>query len=697
MSVNTVNTGNVETHTDFQRLVEKNTLLERIVNQTPAVAFSWKAEEGWPVEFVTNNVRQFGYDPDDFYSGRISYVDIIYPDDLKRVLAEVVSHNSFDTSATYSQEYRLKTADGKVVWVDDRTLAVRDESGVITHYQGIVIDISERKAAQDAERASQEMLKLVMNYIPQLIFWKDRNSIYLGCNSAFTKAAGWSPEEIVGKSDFDLPWADEETTCYRYWDRKVMESDRAELNIQETQVQADGQKCWLNTCKIPLHDNEGKVIGILGTVEDITEHKLVERERAAHQYQLEELVRERTAELVRAKEQAEVANQAKSVFLAHMSHEIRTPLNGVVGMTTLLLDTPLKEKQLEYANNIQASSEALLTVINDILDYSRVEAGKLTFEEISFNLKQTLENVFLLLRAKADEKELVLNWTIDQQIPANLKGDPGRLRQVLLNLVSNAIKFTEKGTVSVQALLRKDLRGEVEVYFEVKDTGIGIPAELQDHLFESFSQVDSSTTRKYGGTGLGLAISRRLVEMMRGSIGVQSDLNNGSIFWFTVTLDTCAEQRVTPFGKEDDYIMKTEEPHEQQYQGASEVDNQHLCILIADDCSINQKVAMYTLLSFGYQVNIVSNGKEVITRLEEQSYDLILMDVEMPDMDGFEATRIIRNSGLACAEIPIIAMTAKAMKGDREKCLDNGMNDYISKPIDHDLLKKKLQKWLNPY
>ena len=695
-----------ETRTEdiLRSLIEKSTLLETIVNQSPAVAFSWRAEKGWPVEFVSANVHQFGYTPEDFYSGRISYAEIIHPDDLERVAAEVALHSRDDGGVGFGQEYRLLTGDKRVIWVDDRTMVVRDEMGRITHFRGVVLDISGRKLAEEELRASREMLRLVMDNIPQHIFWKDRESAYLGCNRTFARAAGMAMEEIVGKNDFDMPWSRKEAEWYRHCDREVMESDTPQLHIHETQEQADGRKAWLDTCKIPLHDQEGKVIGVLGTIEDITDRKLAEQELLQYREHLEELVDVRTAELTAAKEQAEVANQAKSVFLAHMSHEIRTPLNGVIGMTSLLLDTGLDERQRSFADSIKESSAVLLTVINDILDYSRIEAGKLEFTQVDFNLHVSLQNVVDLLGLEAGKKGLALTCAIDANTPRIVNGDPDRLRQVLLNLVNNAVKFTAAGKVEMRVSPLCILPETMVLRFEVKDTGIGIAEEQRGQLFQSFSQLDSSTTRRYGGTGLGLVICKRLVEMMGGEIGVVSRPGEGALFWFTARMGVVADQVPVCSSRDESLHLKPLQPQ----GGEAQWRNQELVhhglaaqggfgdadILVADDCPTNQKVALCLLAHLGYRVQAVATGREVLEKLALKQYDLVLMDMEMPEMDGLQATREIRAGKAGMRNVPIIAMTANAMPGDRERCLASGMNDYISKPIDPQLLYEKLRAWL---
>jgi PAS domain S-box-containing protein len=411
---------------------------------------------------------------------------------------------------------------------------------------------------------------------------------------------------------------------------------------------------------------------------------------------LNKYLNEQTARANEMADLAKKASAAKSEFLANMSHEIRTPLNGVISMIGLLQDMNLTAEQLEYARIAGISGEILLSLINDILDFSKIEAHKLELETLDYNLRSVLDNTTNLLTNEAHEKELELVCIVEPSVPSLLRGDPGRLRQILVNLGSNAVKFTAHGKIVIRVVLESEDERNATIRFSVSDTGIGIPVDRQDFLFSPFSQVDGSTTRNYGGTGLGLAISRQLAELMGGRIGLESKEGIGSTFWFTAVFE---KQVARPLSSDDEPM---------NIEGTGAIDRivtghaishsfkRKIRILVAEDNPVNQKVAQALLGKMGLQSDVVANGLKAVNALQITPYDLVLMDCLMPEMDGYEATSKIRQPGSKALNpcIPIIAMTALAMHGDREKCIQAGMNDFIAKPVLRRDLTKILHKWL---
>ncbi len=383
-----------------------------------------------------------------------------------------------------------------------------------------------------------------------------------------------------------------------------------------------------------------------------------------------------------ARLEAEAAARMKSDFLATMSHEMRTPLNGIIGMTSVLLSRQLGELERDYIDTIRQAGEALRGIVDDVLDLSKIEAGKLRLEKVDFELARSVTDALHIVQTVANQKPLNLVVKHDQRLPKWVRGDVTRIRQILLNLLSNAIKFTDEGTIEVRTRVQFIDKEECELLFSVKDEGIGITDEQQHKLFQPFNQADDSTTRKYGGTGLGLAICKRLAELMSGQIGVSSRYGEGSLFWFTVRVQIAKE----PAPANDQMPALALRP----------IEPKTARLLLVEDNKINQKVALLMLKNLGYSADIAQNGLQALSALDTKHYDLILMDCMMPEMDGLEATKRLREFGGHSATVPVIAMTANAFDEDRVACLTAGMNDFLSKPVNEADLASKLAFWLSP-
>ena len=446
-----------------------------------------------------------------------------------------------------------------------------------------------------------------------------------------------------------------------------------------------------------VRDAENKPVRLTGIGQDITERKLSEERIARYLSDLEsarDAQDRNAADLARMVEQlaverdrAEAATRAKGRFLANMSHEIRTPMNGVIGMLQLLVETVLTPEQQRYAAVAQESGRALLTLIDEILDLSKIEAGKIALENAPFNLGDTIAGVVDLLQVQASAKGLPIRWRVSPEIPRFLRGDAHRLRQVLTNLVGNAIKFTESGQVALVAALESPGDHVARIRFSISDSGIGIRPDQVPALFAPFEQADSSTTRKYGGTGLGLVICKQFVEMMGGAISVDSREGQGSTFSFTAVFELLAYEHEQPASDRRDVVPVAPVSAGPNRRAAR--------ILVAEDNTTNREVALAQLRKLGYTAAAVTNGAEAVEAVQSGGFDLVLMDCQMPVMDGFEATRRIRNSPQGeWADIPIIAVTADAMPDDRDRCLREGMNDYLAKPVELGPLRNVVAKWL---
>ncbi len=632
--------------------------LYRAVDQSPALVIITDAKG--TIEFINPRVVEVtGY----------SYGELLGQN--PRIFRSGVHDTGFyselwDTilaGGTWQGEMCDRRKDGSLYWETAIISPIMKENGVITHFLKIAEDITARREAEEHYRRKAREQEAILSNIPAFVFFKDINLRYITANNAFLLLAGQSEENLPGKSDFDL-FTRPDAESFRLHDQRVLETGEPLYNLDETVTASDGSVIRTTTSKLPYRDESGTIAGIIGIAWDITRLK------------------EHEEQLARAREAADQANRAKSDFLANMSHEIRTPMNAIIGTTELALNTELSETQRDYLKMSLSAANSLLAIINDILDLSRIESGRLELEEVEFSPRELVEETTEMMRIQAVKKGLSLSCDIAPGIPEALAGDPGLLRQVLINLIGNAVKFTERGGINVRLEAAPagpdapgntgpETAGLVRLVLSVKDTGIGIPADMHRAIFEKFTQADSSTRRAYGGTGLGLAICKELALKMNGEIRVESEPGRGSTFYFSALLKKAAGPiRAT-----------AARPPAIEATGG---DGVYLRILLAEDNEINQIMAREHLTRMGHPVSIASSGLEAITLLQARTFDLVLMDVQMPDMDGIEVTRFVRESGDPRIDrhIPIIAMTAHALKGDRERFIAAGMSDYIAKPVD---------------
>ena len=549
-------------------------------------------------------------------------------------------------------------------WVEMHIAPVFDALGKCTHFVAIQNDITERKQSEEALAEVRQRLEMAVSAGELGTYDWDMVTNHVFYSDSYATMLGYEPSDLEPHlSAWERLVHPEDKKSTRDALHAHLQGARDRFVVEQRMAHRDGTWRW-TVCRgrVAQSDDQGRPIRLVGTLQDITARKQSE------------------AALRSAKEAAEAGTRAKSEFLAMMSHEIRTPLNGVIGMTGLMLGTPLDREQRDYIEIIRSSGETLLGVINEVLDFSKIEAGKMEIERLDFDIRATVREAVELVADAAHRKGLRLHSSIDPDVPAALSGDPGRVRQMLLNYLSNAIKFTASGQIRVQVSLLDSAAGGSLLRCAVIDTGIGISAEEQKRLFTPFSQADTSTTRRFGGTGLGLAICQRLAALMGGDVGVESAPGNGSTFWFTTRWEPGAADH------------PQEESAPAQFPAFAPMTRR---VLVAEDNLTNQKVARLLLERLGCHVDTVANGREAVDAVLRASYDLVLMDCQMPEMDGYRATREIRKIESSTGRsTPIIALTANAQTGNREQCTAAGMDDYLSKPIRAEALAAAVGKWL---
>ena len=669
------------------------------LEETGIGIWDWNIEAG-EVFYSPMWAAMLGYKPEEIKGTTAEWCSRIHPDDFDPCCYNLRMH-LLGRTPIYHHQHRILCKDGSYKWVLGRGRVVqRADDGRPLRFICTQSDITGRKRERELIWARSEelawMLRSMMNafVVCQSVFdesGKFSSYRFEYVNDAYETLAGVRSEDVLGKTVHDV-WPDTDPSWIEKYERAAITGQPVSFDIYLKQT---AKHCHCHVYR-PWKTPERFCM----LFDDITDLKRAEED------------------LILAKEAAEEAARAKSDFLANISHEIRTPLNGIIGMVGLLSDTGLDAEQREYARIVRLSGEALLTLINEILEFSKIEAKKMDLEVLDFNIHSTIDEAKDLLASAASEKGLILSSRIDPDVPRNLFGDQGKLRQILVNLLSNAVKFTFEGMIAIHVSLEHQDAGseqadhncgKIVLRFSVSDTGIGIPKNRLHILFSPFSQVDSSTTRKFGGTGLGLAISKQLAILMGGRMGVESIAGAGSTFWFTACF---AAETAKQFGENSQKencnagmpsccnsgLLEGDASASGDSAGLKSPQDpgRTARILVAEDNPVNQMVAQAMISKLGYQADIVANGRETINALRMIPYDLVLMDCRMPEMDGFEATRLIRREGSKVLDpkIPIIAMTASAMSGDREMCLRAGMNDFISKPVRKQTLGQMISTWL---
>jgi len=594
----------------------------------------------------------------DTYDGSVdAWLRHVHPDDRPVILAKIARARR--DGKNYELKYRPLTKDGSERWITSTGTYVKDAEGRFAGAHGVSWDSTDSELAARKLKVSEELFRVLSDAAPIGIFRTDLDWNMTYANPTLAAYHGVPRNELMGKG-----WLREFDPDFREQSLLAIRSQGEASESEHRLLLADGSTRWVRSRVTNLRDAAGNLLVKVGTVDDITEQRRMMQD------------------LRQAKETAEVANRAKDMFLANVSHELRTPLNGVLGMSELLMDTGLNAEQLEMAETVRDSARGLLSVVNDMLDLSRIEAGRLAIDNRPFHLPSVLRQTISLFRAQAVNKRIALVMDYWEGLPEGFVGDPGRIRQILTNYLSNALKFSEAGEIRIEArrLSAGQAAGSLELELSVRDCGLGIAPEAQKKLFQPFSQVDASSTRRNGGAGLGLAICKRLAELMDGSVGVMSTPGEGSTFWVRLPMacDQSAPAEVVSPPVKGNRIAATD-----------------MRVLLVEDNPVNQKVARGALRRLGWEADTADNGLAAIELCQANEYAVVLMDCQMPEMDGYAATRRIRDweEARGRARVPIVALTAHAMNGDKELCLAAGMNDYLSKPLEFEELRQTLERW----
>lgn len=659
---------------------ELATLSQRLLMATESArlgVWDWNIQEGVMLWDARMN-ELYGVDKLTPVSTFEAWANSLHPDDKEQALAEsqaaLRGEKDFDTS------FRILHPSKGIRHIKANGLVTRGSEGQAERMLGINADITTSKQQEADLLEAHQKLTLQFEQAPLGFIEWDMDFRVVKWNPAAERIFGYACGEAIGHhASFIVP--DGETAVVSRKMQNLLEGVSFDRSSNRS-IRKDGSliDCrWYNSS---LRDNQGQVVGVISLVEDVTKRKLAQQELEHYRQHLERLVEARTAELAEAKLVAEAANTSKSSFLANMSHEIRTPLNAIMGMTHILRRGELTSVQVDRLGKINIAAEHLLSLINDILDLSKIEAGKVALDYVSFDIDELLGNIQSIVLDRVRAKGLVLQIEKDTSLKG-LHGDLMRLQQALLNYVGNAIKFTDTGSITLRVIAQRDHDDSVLIRFEVQDTGIGIPQEAVDRLFSPFEQADKTTTRKYGGTGLGLAITKRIAELMGGSVGVSSTLGEGSTFWISICLpkwERRSESHPKPAGDGAEQLIQLR--------------HRAKTVLLVDDEPSNLEIAKLYLEEAGLVIHCAKDGVEAVSKAQQTGYALVLMDMQMPNMDGIEATNIIRKM-TGYGSVPIVAMTANAFVEDKTRCFNAGMNDYLAKPFLPSLLFGIVLKWLD--